>query len=181
MGLGSPTAQGLLVAGLVCALLLTVLPGAAALTGAHLRLRSDWLWLAPGLLAQAGLAEEVLFRGFVYGRIRDGRPFWRAVSHSLPPFVLAHVLLLASMPLALALASLALSVAITPALCHLYELGGRTIWAPALVHAVVQGAIKVVDIDGESAMHLALVWIGACAVVPNAAFLCRRSEPLSGA
>jgi membrane protease YdiL (CAAX protease family) len=177
LGLNAPSESGLLAAGLVSALLLAALPVAATLTGAHLSLRADWLWLAPGLLAQAELAEEVLFRGFVYGRIRDGRPFWRAVALSLPPFVLVHVLLLASLAPALALASLALSVAITPALCHLYELGGRTIWGPALVHAAVQGAIKIVDIEGGDATQLALIWIAACAAAPNVAFLWRRSEP----
>lgn len=177
LGLGAPTKVGLLVGGLACGLMLAVLPGAAMFTGARITLRSDWLWLAAGLVAQAGLAEEVLFRGFIFGRVRIGRPFWRSVLLSLPPFALAHVLLLASLPPALAFASLSLSVVITPALCHLYELGGRTLWAPALVHAVVQGAIKVVDIEGGDPMHLALLWIAACAAIPYIAFIWRRSEP----
>lgn len=176
LGLGAPTRVGLLVGGVLCGLMLAALPGAAIIAGARINLRSDWLWLAAGLLAQAGLAEELLFRGFIFGRIRTNRSFWRVVLLSLPPFVLAHMLLLLSLPPALAAASLALSVVVTPALCHLYELGGRTIWAPALVHAVVQGAVKVVDTEGGDPMRIALLWIAVCAAAPYIAFMWRRSE-----
>lgn len=176
LGITRPSAFGMITALTICALLVVTLPLAAFALRTPLTLRPDWLWLAPGLLAQAGLAEELLFRGLVYGRVRDGRPFWRSVVLALPPFMLAHVLLLLTMPLALAIASLALSIVLTPALCRLYELGGRTIWAPALLHAFVQGAIKLVDIDGD-ATSLALAWMGASAALPYLAFLARKSEP----
>lgn len=175
LGLGAPNERGVIAAFVVGALLVATLPLAATLTGATLKLRSDWLWLIPGLLAQAGMAEELLFRGFVYGRIRRERTFWRAVWLSLPPFVLVHLVLFFLMDWPIALASVALSVISVPALCQLYELGGRTIWAPALVHAVIQGAIKLVDIQGASAMAVPLVWIGACALIPYLAFAWRRS------
>jgi membrane protease YdiL (CAAX protease family) len=176
LGLLAPRATGLIAAAIICALLVAVLPIAGALTGVRLSLRSDWLWLIPGLLAQAGLAEELVFRGLVFGRIRNGRTFWRAVVLSLPPFALVHMVLFFTMPWPIAAASLALSLIVTPPLCQLYELGGRTIWAPALVHAAIQGAIKLVDMDGANVSALPLIWIGACAAIPYLAFLWRRDD-----
>ena len=38
-----------------------------------------WWWLLPGLFAQGGIAQEVLFRGYLFGRIRRGRSFWHFV------------------------------------------------------------------------------------------------------
>lgn len=173
LGLLAPTARGMAAAGLISVLLAGALLIAAAMTGAALTLRPDWAWLTLGILAQAGLAEELTFRGFVYGRIRATRPFWRAILLSIAPFALVHLAMFAIMPWPIALASLALSVVLCVPLAQLYELGGRTIWAPALVHAVIQGALKIVDIDGASA--LPLIWIGACGALPFLAFLWRRA------
>ena len=61
---------------------------------------------------------------------------------------------------------------------HLYELGGSTIWAPALLHFVVQATVKIVAIDGEAATSFPLVWMAAAAVVPMLALLVPRlAEP----
>ncbi|MBL8532056.1 MAG: CPBP family intramembrane metalloprotease [Hyphomonadaceae bacterium] len=175
LGLHAPACRGLLAAAVISAALIASLPLAARASGATLSLRADWLWLIPGLLAQAGLAEELVFRGFVFGRIRATRAFWRAVLLSIGPFALVHMALFFSMPPAIAAASLMLSIVTCAPLAQLYELGGRTIWPAALVHATVQGAIKLVDIEGGQL--LPLIWIGACAILPWAAFLWRRAEP----
>lgn len=174
LGLGAAHPRGLWAAALVAICLGALLPVAAAASGATLSLRADWLWLAIGILAQAGLAEELTFRGFLYGHIRRGRPFWRAVLLSIAPFALVHLVMFLTLPLPIAAASLALSVVLCAPLAHLYELGGRTIWAPVLVHAVIQGALKLVDIGGDAAL-LPLIWIGASATVPCLAFLWRRA------
>lgn len=176
LGLGAPRRRGIIAASIVGAVLFVFLFAGATLVNAQLTLRADWLWLVPGLLAQAGLAEELLFRGFVYGRISRDREFWRAVALSVAPFALVHLVLFFTMPWPIALASLALSIVMTPALCQLYELGGRTIWAPAILHAVVQGAIKLFDIGGEGANALPLAWIAGCALAPYIAFTWRRAE-----
>jgi membrane protease YdiL (CAAX protease family) len=64
-----------------------------------------WISLLPGLFAQAGIAEEVLFRGYLFGHIRVGRTFWRAAAVSMLPFVTVHLVLFFSMPWSIALAS----------------------------------------------------------------------------
>lgn len=176
LGLLTPHRLGMIAAAIVCVVLVACLPIAAAVTDTRLSLRSDWLWLIPGLLAQAGLAEEVVFRGFVFGRIRQARAFWSAVALSLAPFALVHLALFFTMPWPIAAASLVLSIIMTPALCQLYELGGRTIWAPALLHATAQGAIKLVDMEGANVSTLPLIWIGACAAIPQLAFFWRRAD-----
>ncbi|MDX2277386.1 MAG: CPBP family intramembrane glutamic endopeptidase [Hyphomonadaceae bacterium] len=173
LGLTPPHLRGMIAAGLIALLLLATLPLAALLTGAPVSLRADWAWLIPGLLAQAGLAEELVFRGFLYGRIRQDRPFWRAVLLSIPPFALAHLAMFATLPFEIAAASLALAILMCAPLAQLYELGGRSIWAPALAHATVQGAIKLIVFDDA---RLPLIWIAACALIPFAAFFFRRDE-----
>jgi membrane protease YdiL (CAAX protease family) len=129
-------------------------------------------WLGPGILAQAGLAEETVFRGFLYGHIRRRHPFWRAALLSMLPFTLVHLTLFATMDWPLALAALVLSIVISFPLAHLYELGGRTIWAPALAHAVIQGAPKLIIADDPM---FNLVWMGAVSVALWLAFLVSSS------
>ena len=135
-----------------------------------LRLLPGWGWMLPGLFAQAGIAEEVLFRGFLFRYVRIGRSFWRAALLSMVPFVGVHLLLFWTMPWPVALAALLLSVIISFPLARLYELGGNTIWAPALLHFVVQGAIKVVNL-AEGAESFAIGWMIASAVVPLLIFV----------
>ena len=128
-----------------------------------------WLALLPGLFAQAGVAEEVLFRGYLFGRIRVGRSFWRAAALSMVPFVGVHLVLFISLAWPIALASVLLAVVISFPLAHLFELGGGTIWAPALLHFVIQATVKVAVFPhgGES---FALAWMAASAIVPLLVF-----------
>jgi membrane protease YdiL (CAAX protease family) len=44
------------------------------------------------------VAEEVLFRGYLFGHLRRGRSFWRAAVLSMLPFVCVHLLLFFTMP-----------------------------------------------------------------------------------
>ena len=172
LGFGRPAAAGLIAALAVCLLLLGVIPVYAALRGAPLAAYPGWLWLLPGLFAQAGIAEEALFRGYLFGRLRRGRGFWRAAVLATAPFVLVHLILFATMPWPVALAAVLLSVVMSFPLAYLFELGGNTIWPPALLHFTVQGAIKVVEMPGDTA--LPLVWMAACAAIPFLVFLVRR-------
>ena len=173
LGLGVPRARGLLAAAGLCLLLLCVFPAFAAATQQSLVLDPRWGWLLPGLFAQAGIAEEVLFRGYLFRRVRVGRSFWRAVALAGVPFVAVHLALFLTMPWPIALAALLLSALLCAPLAYLFELGADTVWAPALVHCVVQGAIKVVmpeNADGR----LPLAWMAASATLPYLVFLVPR-------
>ena len=165
LGLGPPRLKGLVVAGGIAVLLLVV-----ALLFVRARELSPtfypgWISLLPGLFAQGGIAEEVLFRGYLFGHIRVGRTFWRAAGLSMLPFVGVHLVLFMSMPWPIALASVMLAVVISFPLAYLFELGGNTIWPPAILHFVIQATVKVVVLS-HGAESFALAWMAASALVP---------------
>jgi membrane protease YdiL (CAAX protease family) len=175
LGFGRPAGRGLLVALGVSLLLLSLFPIYAAIAGASLAAYPGWVWLLPGLIAQGGVAEEALFRGYLFGHLRQGRSFRRAAALAALPFALAHLYLLAILPWPVAIASLLLATILTFPLARLYELGGNTIWPPALVHFTVQGAIKILEVPGDTVMPL--VWIGAGALIPYLVFCLKRAQP----
>jgi membrane protease YdiL (CAAX protease family) len=174
LGLGTPNARGMAAAVVVGLLLLAVLPVLAQANGVALVLRPEWPWLLVGLLAQAGIAEEALFRGYLFRHLHEGRPFWRAASLSMVPFVAVHLPFFAWFAWPVALASILLAAAISFPLAHLFVLGGSTIWPPALVHFIVQGAIKMIVIP-EDVPFLPIAWIVTSALVPYLAFAFRRA------
>jgi membrane protease YdiL (CAAX protease family) len=169
LGFGRPAAAGLLAAVGVCLAVLAVIPVYAAARGATLAPYPEWPLLLPGLFAQAGLAEEALFRGYLFGRLRKGRTFWRAAMLAAVPFVIVHFILFATMPWPVALAAVLLSTVMSFPLARLFEIGGNTIWAPAILHFTVQGAVKVLKVPGD--VTLPIVWMAASAVIPYAVFL----------
>jgi membrane protease YdiL (CAAX protease family) len=178
LGLGRPRGMGLAAAVGIGALLLCVAPLFAIVTGASVSLTADWLSVTPGLLAQGGVAEEALFRGYLFRRLRQGRSFWRAALLSMLPFALVHLILFITMPWALALAALILSLAVSFPLARLYELGGDTVWAPAFLHFVIQGFIKVLVMPEAVSAAFALIWMGASALIPWLVF--RNTATVSG-
>ncbi len=109
LGLGRAPAIGLLAAA-VCLLLMLSVPVFARVSGTTLSLAPDWLSALPGLFAQAGIAEETLFRGYLYGHLRDGRSFWRASALSILPFSAVHLYLFLTMPWPIALAAVLFAV-----------------------------------------------------------------------
>jgi membrane protease YdiL (CAAX protease family) len=169
LGLGYPSSRAMGVTLLVCLILLAFFPLFALVTGAPVSVRGDWLWLGLGLFAQHGIAEELLFRGFTFGHLRTGRSFWRATWLSLIPFVAVHLLLLTSLSLPLALASISLAVASSLPLAYLFDRGHRTIWAPALLHFAIH-AIKLVNLPEAFYTPAALAWIVVCALVSYLVF-----------
>ena len=66
LGLGRPAAPGLIVAMGLSILLLAVIPAYAYWRDASLAIYPGWGWLIPGLFAQGGIAEEALFRGYLF-------------------------------------------------------------------------------------------------------------------
>jgi hypothetical protein len=58
----------------------------------------------------------------------------------------------------------------------LYDLGGRTIWAPAIVHAVMQGGIKVVEIPEDRVLTVATLSMAAGMILPWLVFAARSEN-----
>lgn len=158
----------------LCLVMLGFYPAFALATRAELRLRPDWLLLLPGLLAQGGIAEELVFRGFLFRHIRADRSFWRAALLAAVPFVAVHLLLFLSMDFVIALAALLVAVSISFPLAWLFERSGNSIWPCALIHCVVQGAIKIVEAPGEYFVIMAGAWMVLSAILPWLFFLVLR-------
>ena len=91
LGLGRPGGRALLVAIVVSALVLLTYPLAAVITDAAVVLRSGWPWLLIGIFAFHGVAEELVWRGYAFRRLRAGRSFGRAVAWTMPLLAATHV------------------------------------------------------------------------------------------
>jgi len=103
LGLGAPALRGPLAAAALGLALLLVIPVFARVTQSSVTTYPGWASLLPGLFAQAGIAEETLFRGYLFGYLRRGRSFWRAAILATVPFTLVHLLLFVTLPWTLAL------------------------------------------------------------------------------
>src|SRR4029453_17358229 len=121
LGLGRPRVRGMVAAGSVAWLLLIVALVFVRARGLAPAFYPGWISLLPGLFAQAGIAEEVLFRGYLFGHIRVGRTFWRAAALSMLPFVAVHLVLFFSMSWPIALASVVLAILISFPMAYLFE------------------------------------------------------------
>jgi hypothetical protein len=91
------------------------------------------------------------------------------------PFVGVHLVLFFSMPWPIALAAVLLASVISFPLACLFELGGDSIWAPALLHFVIQATPKVVVLS-HGAESFALAWILASSVVPLLVFTVKARD-----
>jgi membrane protease YdiL (CAAX protease family) len=174
LGLGSPDLRTMLVAIFIGVMLLAFYPAFSLVTGAKLTLHDRWIGMSLGLFAQAGAAEEVLFRGYLFGHLRRGRTFWHAARLSLLPFVAVHTLLFTSLDWKIAVASTLLAVATTFPLCYLYDRNRYTIWASAFLHWIIQGAIKLIIIPDSFSLPIALGWMAMCATIPYVVFVFRE-------
>lgn len=175
IGLGAARGTGLAASAGISVLLLLLIPVFAYASGAIVTIEPDAVWLLPGLFAQAGIGEEVLFRGYLFGQLRRGRTFWQAAGVSMLPFVTVHLLLFLTMPWPIALAALLLAVVLSFPLAYLYELGGETIWPPAILHFVVQATVKVILVSGAAGASFPLVWMASSALLPLFVLLIPRS------
>jgi hypothetical protein len=90
--------------------------------------------------------------------------------------VAQHTLLLWQLPLPIAIAALVVALLSSFPLAKLFEAGGNTIWGPALLHCVIQGALKVVVVPETALLPAQLGWMAASVVLPYLAFLVRRGE-----
>jgi membrane protease YdiL (CAAX protease family) len=180
LGLGASNRRALLVTLVLVAALLCFYPLFALTTGTPIGLIDGWPLLALGIFMQAGIAEEVLFRGFLFRHFREGRSFWHAALLSAIPFVLVHLLIFLATDFWLALAALFVSVSLSFPFAWLFERSGNSIWPAALLHAVVQGAIKLVVVPEASFQLLAVLWMILSALAPWGVFTLRPAAETVG-
>lgn len=137
LGLGRPRSAALAVGAIAGVLVYLTYLGGAALLGTDPHLRSNWPVVLVSALIFHGLAEELVWRGFVFARLRRRWSFRGAVLASVPLIALTHVAIIASNGVAIGmLAVLSAAVTCVP-FAHLWERGGRTIWGPAILHGAI--------------------------------------------
>jgi membrane protease YdiL (CAAX protease family) len=165
LGLGRPGGRALLLAVALSGLVLLVHPLTAATTGADVALRSGWPWLLVGIFAFHGVAEELVWRGYAFRRLRSGRSFGRAVAWSMPLLAATHVPVLVSSGPAVGSAAMLVAAVTTVPLAYLFETGRDTVWAPALVHTAID-SFKLVDVESAAQPMYSLTLAAVALVVP---------------
>ena len=181
-GLGRPGGRAVVTAIGVSALVLGVFPLFAVMTGAALVLRPDWAWVLLGVFAFHGIAEELVWRGYAFRRLREGRSFRSAVLWTMPLVAVTHVPILLTMGAAVGVGAMAVAAVTSLPFAHLYETGRRTLWAPAVLHTAIDG-FKLFDVPASAAVTLSLLLIAVSLVVPllalavpHRAAACRATE-----
>ncbi|SHN83894.1 Membrane protease YdiL, CAAX protease family [Geodermatophilus obscurus] len=176
LGLGRPGGRALAAATVVAGLVLLVYPLSWMVTGTAVRPRPDWWWLLLGVFALHGLAEEFVWRGYAFRRLREGRSFRTAVWLTMPLVVAAHVPILVTSGPAVGLGAMAVAAVTTVSLSRLYEDGGHTLWAPALVHAAID-SFKLVEIPAGATTSFSLLLVAVSIAVPLLVLLLPRRAP----
>jgi membrane protease YdiL (CAAX protease family) len=121
--------------------------------------------LLAGTFAFHGLAEELVWRGYVYRRLRETRPFWRAVVLTMPFVAVAHIPIIVSSGWLVGAAALMVAAVTSAPLARLYDLGRGTLWAPAILHAAID-TFKLVTVPAADAGRFSLLLSGFSVLVP---------------
>ena len=177
LGLSRPKAQAVALAGLVGGIFLLVLDLGANRLDVALELRENWPVVLVGVMLFHGLAEELVWRGYVFARLRDHRSFAAAVWWSVPLIALTHApIVVTDGWLVGALATLTAAITCWP-MAFLWERGGHTIWAPALLHGLI-GTWQLFERSNTPAFPLLVM--AASIIVPLLVFLPAMRRTASG-
>ena len=164
-GLDRPSLRSIVTAAGVSALVLGVYPLFALVDGSALVLRPDWPWVLLGVFAFNGVAEELVWRGYAFRRLRAGRSFRSAVLWSMPLIAATHVPIVLTMGAVVGIGAMAVAAVTSVPFAHLYETGHRTVWAPAVLHTAID-AFKLFADPAAAATTLSLLLVAVSLVVP---------------
>lgn len=155
------------------------LPVASVVTGSPVHVAPDWLVFVLGVILVNGLAEEVIHRAFFFGRLREHTTFMLAASLGALLFGAQHLYLLAMLGLAEGLASVALALLLAYPMSYAFEIGGRSIVGPVILHTGSNAAFLVFGDPANGVLllaHMLVVLLSIYAVF----FLRRRAPPDPG-
>jgi membrane protease YdiL (CAAX protease family) len=160
LGYGKPGWRAIIVAVIISLGMLAFFPIYSAITGVPIGLQQNWLWILLGAIVLNGLAEETLFRSFVFGHLRQdaGMPFRRAGIISLVIFAAVHLYLFIQNPFAIAFIATLLAIVAAFPMAFLFERGNNTIWACVILH-VTTHSIRFVAIEESAYMSAVVVWL----------------------
>lgn len=149
IGFADARLSALLVALLVSLPMWLFLPVLAWSKGVSLQLRAGWPLILAGVVMVNGIAEEVIHRGFVFGRLRAGRSFWQAAILSALIFAAQHLYLAATIGVTAGLASVVLAALLAFPLAYAFERGGNSIGAPAILHTSSNAPMMMLTASGD--------------------------------
>lgn len=172
-GFGRPAGRATVVACVVGALIQLVYPLTTIVTGGAPSLRPGWVWLLVGIFAFHGLAEEFVWRGYAFRRLRRGRSFGRAVLWTMPLVAVAHVPIIVTSGAVVGAAALVVAAVTALPLAYLFDTGRGTIWAPAVVHTAID-SFKIVDVPAAALTTFSLLLSAISVVVPLLVLLVPR-------
>jgi membrane protease YdiL (CAAX protease family) len=138
-----------------------------------LPLQTHWPWILIGIVVGVGIAEETLFRGYVFGFLREKRTFLKAATLSMILFGTMHLLLLFWLPLPIAIAAIVLAILAAYPTAYLFETGNRTIWPSAILHTTAL-ATNLFVIPPELTASISLLWIGIVVIGLTLVFVIGR-------
>jgi membrane protease YdiL (CAAX protease family) len=167
LGFGRPSAAAMAISLAVSAACLGVYPLLALLTGHVAVLRDGWPWLLAGVFAFNGLAEELGWRAYVFGHLREGRSFGRAAMLTMPLLAATHVPIAVTSGPVVGIGAMLVAAVTTLPFARLYELGRRTIWAPAVLHTAID-TFKLVTVPTEAQPTLSMLLVAVSLIVPLA-------------
>jgi membrane protease YdiL (CAAX protease family) len=130
------------------------LPIASVVTGTPPHVASTWPLIILGVVLVNGLAEEVIHRIFFFGRLREHTSFATAASLGALLFGTQHLYLIATLGPAAGLASVALALLLAYPLCHAFDMGGRSIAGPAILHTSSNASFLVFGDASNSSLLL---------------------------
>jgi membrane protease YdiL (CAAX protease family) len=137
IGLGRPARRAILAASAVGGAVVATYLAGAALLGIDLELRSNWPNVLVGALLFHGFAEELVWRGYAFGRLRSRHLFWRAVAWSVPLIALTHVPIIAGNGIGIGGLAVLTAAATSVPFAALWERSGGTVWAAAILHGLI--------------------------------------------
>ena len=173
LGLTRPGWRPVALAAAVSALVLLVFPLTTLVTGAGLGLERDWPVILIGVIAFNGLAEEIIWRGYTFRRLRVGRSFARTVLLTMPLVAVSHIPIIIGNGLVVGIGAMLVAAVTSIPFAYLYETGRGTIWAPAVLHSAID-SFKVVVMPASAAMTFSLLLISVSLTVPLLVLVVRR-------
>jgi len=134
LGFGRPDMRVLCISGFVSIALLATMPFLVAATGGTFDLPDNWQLLALSILLLNGIAEETVYRGYLFHRLRKMYTIPKAVVLGTLLAGAAHVPIVATAGVVVGGLAILVAVLIFLPFATLFERGGNTLWAPATIH-----------------------------------------------
>lgn len=159
VGFGIPDWRVTGMAVVISVFMLAFFPIYSALSNVKLSFQGNWLWILIGIITGVGIAEETLFRGFVFNFLRREHTFWKAATFSMILFGAMHLFLLLWLPIPVAIAAILLAILAAYPTAYLFEASNRTIWPSAILHTTAL-ATNFFEIPSDVMTSLSLMWIG---------------------